>query len=82
LAEKEAPHSGLKSIVEQIEDVLQEKLAMTAYSNQGIHLLEGSGGEVLVQIGTRMHAGVETLPDPEVQALIRQAIAEWEKKTP
>ncbi len=74
------PAVNLKSIVEQIDEVLQQKLAGTAFSNLEIHLLEGSGGEVLVQIGSVKHPGVDAIPNPEIQALIRLAIKEWEAR--
>jgi hypothetical protein len=73
------PQVSLKSIVEQIDEVLQEKLEGTAFSNLKIHLWEGPGGEVQVQIGALTHPGVEAIPNPEIQALIRQAVADWEK---
>ncbi|MEW6092375.1 MAG: hypothetical protein AB1531_00270 [Chloroflexota bacterium] len=80
-ADEEKPQVNLKSIVEQIDDVLQEKLAGTVFDSQKIHLLEGRAGEVQVQIGAQKYSGVEAVPNPEVQALIRQAVADWEKKS-
>ena len=80
-ADEKKSQVNLKSIVEQIDDVLQEKLAGTVFASQKIQLLEGRGGEVEVQIGAQKYSGVEVVPDPEVQALIRQAVAEWEKKS-
>lgn len=74
------PAVNLKSIVAQIDDVLQEKLTSTVFAGQDIHLLEGATGEVMVQIGPTRHPGVEAVPNPEIQALIRQAVAEWDAK--
>jgi hypothetical protein len=75
----EKPKVSLKSIVEQIDDVLQNKLEGTAFASQGIKLLEGPGGTVMVQIGAQKYEGVGTVPDPQVQALVREAVAEWDK---
>jgi hypothetical protein len=75
----EKPKVSLKSIVEQIDDVLQEKLEGTAFASQGIKLLEGPGGTVMVQIGAHKYEGVGTVPDPQVQELVKQAVAEWDK---
>lgn len=73
------PPVSMKSIVEQIDDVLQQKLTGTPFANLKIRLLEGPGGEVNVQIGALKHPSVEAIPNPEIQAVIRQAVADWEK---
>lgn len=73
------PKVSLKSIVEQIDDLLQEKLAGTVFAERDIRLLEGAGGAVIVQIADQRFEGIDSVPDAEIKALIRQAVAEWEK---
>jgi hypothetical protein len=69
-----------KSIVGQINDVLQARIAGTSLAAKLVRLGETPGGGVLVFVGTARYEGIDAVPDPEVVAAIRAAIAEWEKK--
>ena len=68
------------SIVAMIDEVLQAKLLSSPLLSKGIRLEEGSFGEVVVFVGTNHYPGVDAVPDPEIQAIIKSAIADWEKK--
>jgi hypothetical protein len=69
----------LDSIIEQIDKVLQSKLATSPFKDRGIRLIEGQGGIVIIKDGLNSYEGVDTVPDLEVKTLIRQAVADWEK---
>ena len=69
-----------KSIVAQIDEVLQEKLAGTPLENRGISLLDHPGQGVLVRVGLDQYDGIDAVPDEEIRDLIRSAAAEWEKR--
>jgi hypothetical protein len=68
------------SIVEQINLILQARIAHTALAARGVVLLESPTGGVNVYIGIEKYEGVEAVPDEAVKAAIRAAIAEWERK--
>ena len=67
------------SIVMQIEDILQDMLAGTELANHGIHLTEDPVRGVIVQVGLSRYEGIEAVPDPQIKAVIRSAVEEWEK---
>lgn len=69
------------SIVSMIDDFLQKRLAASPLANREIHLEEGALGEVVVFVGKERFAGVEAVPDPEIQTIIRAAIKDWEKSS-
>ncbi len=76
----EQPAAALLSIVAQIDQILQDRLAGTPLAGRGIHLQESPEGGVIVWVGLQRFEGIDAVPDPEVKAAIRQAVKAWEKK--
>jgi hypothetical protein len=77
-----APMEELKksaSMIEQINDILQRKLAEAPGASRGVRLLEGAGGALRVFIGLQSF-NLEDVPDADVKRMIRDAVAEWESK--
>lgn len=75
------PEPAPTSIVGQINLILQARIANTSLASRGVALLESATGGVNVYIGVdEKYEGVDSVPDEEVKAAIRAAIAEWEKK--
>jgi hypothetical protein len=68
-----------KSIVGMIDDVLQKKLETSPLQSKKIKLEDGPQGEVIVLVGADRYTGVDQVPDPEIQSIIREAIAEWDR---
>jgi hypothetical protein len=75
------PGTGeLRSLAIQVDEVLQEKLRGTPLELHGIKLVDGPNHDLLVQVGIQKYSGVEEVPDEEVRAIIREAVAEWRKR--
>ena len=65
------------SMIEQINAILQEMIENSGRPELAVRLLEGPGGMARVLIGVHSYEIAE-VPNPEVQELIRKAVAAWE----
>jgi hypothetical protein len=72
------PKPVLKSIVTQIDEVLQVRLAGTPLAGRGVKLMELPGKGMVVMVGLEQYDSVEAVPDAQVREAIRQAAAAWE----
>ncbi len=66
-----------KSLVDEVNEILEQKLAESGLINRGVRLNEDRDGSVRVYIGLQAYT-LDEVPDPEVREVIRQAVAEWE----
>ncbi len=71
---------ALLSIVQQIDTVLQRKIAGTPLEEQKLHLKESPEGAVEVYIGLQKYPSIDDVPDEKIKSVIRGAISEWENK--
>ena len=69
--------SNLVSVVALIDQVLQRQLVNTPLESRRIKLEEGPHGEVQVHVGAVRYASIDEVPQPEIQAAIKNAIAEF-----
>jgi hypothetical protein len=69
-----------QSIVEQVDAILQAQMVGTPLFEKGIRLQESPEGGVLVWVGINKFEGVDGVPDDDIKAAIRAAIAVWENK--
>jgi hypothetical protein len=67
-------------IVGQIDSILQARLAGTALAGRGIYLSNSPEGGVIVNVGLQKFNGIDEVTDPEIKAVLRAAITEWENK--
>jgi hypothetical protein len=77
---KKKEEAAPTTMVGQIDAILQAHLASLPSENRGIRLIESPEGGVVVMVGLTKYNGVGEVPDPQVQAMIRTAIAEWENR--
>ncbi|MGD8403157.1 MAG: hypothetical protein PVJ21_05815 [Anaerolineales bacterium] len=80
VSEDSAPAASSNSIVAQIDSILQAHIAGTPLVERGIRLQESPEGGVIVWVGIDKFQGVEDVPDENIKAAIRAAIAQWENK--
>lgn len=77
---KEAPPAP-KSIVAQIDEILQNKLAGSPLADKNIRLSEDLGGGLKILVEEKVFLGIDDVDDPAVRALIKQAVREWNDNT-
>lgn len=71
----------LKSIAEQVDEILQEQLATTPLRDRGIRLADDPSGGLLIWVGLEKYEGVEQVNDPAIVEAIKAAVAEWRQRT-
>jgi len=69
-----------KSIVGQIDEIVQRMLIGTPYENEMIFLMEDPKRGVLVRVGAQTYEGIASVPEGEIKNLLKAAVAEWEKQ--
>ena len=74
------PDVAPTSIVGQINAILQERIADTPLGTRGVSIMESLTGGVNVYVGVTRYEAIDDVPDEEIKAAIRAAIAEWETK--
>ena len=80
-AEEKPEADKPKTIAGQISLIIDQLLEGNPLKDKGIRLIENSHQGVDVWIGMEKFDGIDAIPYPEVQQLIRQAVAQWEKET-
>jgi hypothetical protein len=76
--EEETP----KSIVAQIDEILQRKLEDSPLSGRGVRLVETPGQGITVMVGLTRYNDVEDIPEADIRDIIHEAVSEWESQLP
>lgn len=74
-------HKRQMSIVEQVDEVLQELLESSLLKGRNIRLTEMPNKGVTVWVGNEYYDGINAVPDEDVKQIIRQAVKKWEESS-
>lgn len=70
-----------KTMADEIEELIQLRLRMTpALMYRAIHIRQGAGGGIRVEVDGRYYDSVVDVADPEVAAFLQSVIREWEAR--
>lgn len=69
-----------KTIAGQISLIIEKMLVDSPIKEKGIKLIENDHHGVDVWIGLEKFDGIDAIPYPDVQQLIREAVARWERE--
>ncbi|MBE0685027.1 MAG: hypothetical protein IH585_03425 [Anaerolineaceae bacterium] len=74
-------HKRQLSIVEQVDEVLQELLESSPLKGRNIRLTEMPNKGVTVWVGNEYYDGINAVPEEDVKRIIRQAVKKWEESS-
>jgi len=73
------PIPGSLTLVDEIDDLVQQRLQERLdLAERRIRLTTSEDGGLCIHVGQQTFNAVNDIPDPQVQALIHDAIREWE----
>jgi hypothetical protein len=72
--------SAPKSLAAQVDEILQTKLAGSELAERGIRIMDTPSADLVVMVGLEKYDGLDAIQDAEIQAIIREAVAEWGRR--
>lgn len=75
------PQVNPKSMVEQVDEILQELVSQSSQSHRSVKITQDPHGGIMVLLDGGQFSGLDSVPDVEITALIRSAAAEWERRS-
>lgn len=73
--------SAPKSLAAQVDEILQSKLEGSQLAERGIRIMDTPSADLVVMVGLDKYDGVDAIPEMEIQAVIKEAVAEWGRRT-
>jgi hypothetical protein len=73
------PELQIKSIMDEINDILQDSIARTSLAGRGLKVADGLNGGIFSLDG-HDYETLDQLPDPDAREAVRAAIQEWDSK--
>lgn len=70
----------IKSVAQQIDDVLQHLILGTPFARQNLHVASDPAGNVVFEVGADLYRSVEEVPDRNLQVVFQEAIRRWEQE--
>lgn len=74
------PEIKPKPFLEEIDELIQEKVAATPLTGRGLKVAASPTGLALFWIDGHAYEGIDQLPDAAARALVQEVIKEWEKR--
>jgi hypothetical protein len=74
------PEIKIKSVLEEIDEILQKKIAGTDFARRGLKVETHADGTALFMLDGQGYHSVDELPDTQARSLVQQVVQEWEKK--
>lgn len=72
---------GPKTMVEQIDEILQELVSRSAFSQRSVKITQDVREGIVVWLDGGRYPGMDSVPDPDIKNMIRAAAAEWERRS-
>jgi hypothetical protein len=70
-----------KSIIAEVDVILQERMLGTPFEKRGIRLLEKPDHTMLIEVGLNKYDGLDAVPSEDIRDLIRACVHEWMSRT-
>ena len=69
------------SLAAEIDEILQEKLEGSPLAEKGIRLMNLPNQGMFIMLGLEKYPDIDSVPDEEIKAVLREAVADWEART-